>query len=63
MPNDPDSGTNPSSEASPALDSSFELIERVRQGDRKSLERLVSRRLGPLRRFVSVAACPAGHAT
>jgi RNA polymerase sigma-70 factor (ECF subfamily) len=35
------------------LDSTFELIERVRQGDRESLERLMARHLGPLRRWVS----------
>ena len=35
------------------LDSTFELIERVRQGDRESLERLMTRHLGPLRRWVS----------
>ena len=37
----------------PGLDSTFELIERVRQGDKESLERLVARHLGPLRRWVS----------
>jgi RNA polymerase sigma-70 factor (ECF subfamily) len=36
-----------------ALDSTFELIERVRQGDRDALERLLARHLGPLRRWVS----------
>ena len=35
------------------LDSTFELIERVRQGDKESLERLMARHLGPLRRWVS----------
>jgi len=35
------------------LDSTSELIRRVREGDRDSLERLVERHLAPLRRFVS----------
>jgi RNA polymerase sigma-70 factor, ECF subfamily len=35
------------------LDSTFELIERVRQGDKDALERLVARHVGPLRRWVS----------
>ena len=36
-----------------SLESTFELIERVREGDQDSLERLMARHLGPLRRFVS----------
>jgi RNA polymerase sigma-70 factor, ECF subfamily len=36
-----------------ALESTFELIERVRQGDKDALERLVARHVGPLRRWVS----------
>jgi RNA polymerase sigma factor (sigma-70 family) len=40
-------------EGSPRLDSTVELIERVRQGDQESLERLMARHLGPLRRYVS----------
>ena len=36
-----------------SLDSTFDLIERVRQGDQESLDRLMARHLGPLRRFVS----------
>lgn len=35
------------------LESTFELIERVRGGDRDALERLVARHAGPLRRWVS----------
>jgi RNA polymerase sigma factor (sigma-70 family) len=35
------------------LESTVELIEKVRQGDRESLERLMARHLGPLRRWVS----------
>jgi RNA polymerase sigma-70 factor (ECF subfamily) len=35
------------------LDSTFELIERVRQGDQDALERLVARHVGPLRRWIS----------
>src|SRR5262245_42942523 len=36
-----------------SLESTFELIERAREGDQESLERLMARHLGPLRRFVS----------
>src|SRR5215211_4452636 len=36
-----------------SLESTFELIERARGGDQESLERLMARHLGPLRRFVS----------
>lgn len=35
------------------LESTFELIERARQGDKESLERLMARHMGPLRRWVS----------
>jgi RNA polymerase sigma factor (sigma-70 family) len=42
-------GCNPSAE----LDSTSELIERVRQGDEEALERLLARHLRPLRRWVS----------
>ncbi len=35
------------------LDSTIELVERVRQGDRDALERLIARHVGPLRRYVS----------
>jgi len=35
------------------LESTFELIERVRGGDRDALERLAARHVGPLRRWVS----------
>jgi RNA polymerase sigma-70 factor (ECF subfamily) len=38
---------------SPALDSTFALIERMRQGDREALERLLARHAGPLRRWIS----------
>ena len=38
---------------SESLDSTSELIRRVRGGDRDSLERLVERHLAPLRRYVS----------
>ena len=38
---------------SPALDSTFALIERLRQGDREALERLLARHVGPLRRWIS----------
>ena len=36
-----------------SLESTIELIERARAGDQESLERLMARHLGPLRRFVS----------
>ena len=35
------------------LDSTFELIERARQGDRDALDRLVARHAAPLRRWIS----------
>ena len=35
------------------LDSTFALIERVRQGDREALDRLLARHVGPLRRWIS----------
>src|SRR5688572_24392235 len=41
------------SDENKALESTFELIERARAGDQESLERLMARHLGPLRRFVS----------
>lgn len=53
MADDTDPATNRQSEASRPLDSTFELIERVRQGDKESLERLMARHLGPLRRWVT----------
>ena len=40
-------------EASSALDSTFALIEPVRRGDREALERLLTRHVDPLRRWVS----------
>ena len=36
-----------------SLESTFDLIERARGGDQASLDRLMARHLGPLRRFVS----------
>ena len=51
MPEQTDSTPNRGKEAS--LESTFELVERVRQGDKESLERLMARHLGPLRRWVS----------
>ena len=36
-----------------SVESTQELLRRVREGDRDSLERLIQRHLGPLRRFVS----------
>jgi RNA polymerase sigma-70 factor, ECF subfamily len=48
-----DSTANRRNEVSPALDSTFELIERMRRGDKEALERLMARHLGPLCRRVS----------
>jgi RNA polymerase sigma-70 factor (ECF subfamily) len=53
MPDDTDSAANRRSEPSRSLDSTFDLIERVRQGDKDSLERLMARHLGPLRQWLS----------
>ena len=38
---------------SPPLDSTAVLIQRVREGDKDSLERLIQRHLAPLRRYVT----------
>jgi RNA polymerase sigma-70 factor (ECF subfamily) len=38
---------------SPPLDSTAVLIQRVREGDKDSLERLIERHLAPLRRYAS----------
>jgi RNA polymerase sigma-70 factor (ECF subfamily) len=40
-------------EPNSSLDSTTELVERVRQGDRDALDRLMARHVGPLRRYVS----------
>jgi RNA polymerase sigma factor (sigma-70 family) len=53
MPDDAESGANRDNKASPPLDSTFDLIERARGGDREALERLLARHIGPLRRWVS----------
>lgn len=53
MPDDPQSPADKRNEASPALDSTFDLIERARGGDREALDRLLARHVGPLRRWVS----------
>jgi hypothetical protein len=37
----------------PAVESTFQLIERVREGDREALKRRVARHVAPLRRWVS----------
>lgn len=37
----------------PALESTVELVDLVRQGDRAALERLLARHLAPLRRWIS----------
>jgi RNA polymerase sigma-70 factor (ECF subfamily) len=53
MADDPESAANNRNEASPALDSTLYLVQRVRQGDSEALERLLARHVGPLRRWVS----------
>jgi RNA polymerase sigma factor (sigma-70 family) len=53
MPDDPGSPANKRSEVSPPLESTFELIGRVREGDQEALERLLARHIKPLRRWVS----------
>ena len=40
-------------ETSTSLESTFDLIERVRRGDQDSLDRLMARHIGPLRRWVT----------
>ena len=40
-------------ESSAPLDSTSDLIQRARAGDRDSLERLIQRHVGPLRRYAS----------
>jgi RNA polymerase sigma factor (sigma-70 family) len=40
-------------ETSASLESTFDLIERVRRGDKDSLDRLMARHIGPLRRWVT----------
>ena len=53
MPTEPNPTADRGSEASATLDSTIELIERVRQGDQEALDRLLARHAGPLRRWVS----------
>ena len=53
MANDPDPPDDRPGGSSFPLDSTFTLIERVRQGDREALDRLLARHVGPLRRWVS----------
>lgn len=53
MNDDSDSIARHGNEAATALDSTIELIERVRQGDKDALERLLSRHVGPLSRWVT----------
>ncbi len=53
MPDNPRPTANGESEVPTALESTFDLIERVRHGDRDALDRLMARHVGPLRRWVS----------
>jgi RNA polymerase sigma-70 factor (ECF subfamily) len=53
MAKDPDPPDDPTGDASLPLDSTFYLIERVRQGDQEALDRLLARHAGPLRRWIS----------
>jgi len=53
MANDPDPPDDRPGGRSFPLDSTFALIERVRQGDCEALDRLLARHVGPLRRWIS----------
>jgi RNA polymerase sigma-70 factor (ECF subfamily) len=53
MRDDPKFSAHGGSEASPALDSTIELVQRVRRGDKEALDRLLARHVKPLRRWVS----------
>lgn len=53
MADDPDPPRDRPGGASRPLESTFELIGRVREGDREALERLLARHMGPLRRWIS----------
>ena len=53
MADDPDLTAPRGGDVSPALDSTFYLIEQVRRGDKDALNRLLARHVGPLRRWVS----------
>jgi RNA polymerase sigma-70 factor (ECF subfamily) len=50
---DPDFTAQRVSDPSRALDSTLELVERVRRGDKDALDRLLARHVAPLRRWVS----------
>ena len=52
MPDTPRSATKDDGMPSP-LESTLDLIERIRSGDRDALDRLVARHAAPLRRWVS----------
>jgi RNA polymerase sigma-70 factor (ECF subfamily) len=53
MPDTPHSAPHVPADAPPALESTFDLIERIRGGDRDALDRLIARHAAPLRRWVS----------
>ena len=53
MPDTPHSAAKPSGDPAAALESTFDLIERARGGDRDALDRLIARHAAPLRRWVS----------
>jgi RNA polymerase sigma factor (sigma-70 family) len=53
MANDHDAPGDRPGGGSRSLDSTFELIERVRGGDQEALERLLARHVAPLRRWIS----------
>jgi RNA polymerase sigma-70 factor, ECF subfamily len=53
MPDGPEYTANSRNQGSLALESTFDLIERVRSGDREALDCLLARHIGPLRRWVS----------
>jgi RNA polymerase sigma-70 factor, ECF subfamily len=53
MPDDSESTEHSRNGGSRTLESTFDLIERVRGGDKEALERLLARHIDPLRRWVS----------
>ena len=53
VPDDPERPGHPPDADARRLDSTFDLIERVRQGDQEALERLFARHLTPLQRWAS----------
>ena len=53
MADETDAGASHQGDVPASLDSTSELIQRVRDGDKNSLDRLIRKHSAPLRRFVS----------